>query len=954
MLGGGITEQITRTVYDLAYGPIQTTFNGTSGLFQKNLRNHVSYTYVKATDAQAEIWDAANFYSYDIHGNVDTILQDFKTGMGAIGCSTDPNLKANRFKKIVFNYDLISGKVNELAYQANLTDQFYQKYKYDRQDNLIEVRTSRDYIYWEVDSRYEYYRHSLLSRTTLGENRVQGSDYAYTIHGWLRGINSMDFQVGTTGTNFDLGQDGVMVQGNKNRHIGRDAYGFSLYYFDNDYNPIQTSNLNFTRLPLTLPADPGGTVTGGNLYNGNIRAIAVKMTPFSSSKLYGYRYDQLNRIVRMDAFNGTFVNGNSVTLGRINDYHEEVSYDPSGNIRSYLRNGSSEAGFPLAMDSLTYQYEKTSNGVLASNKLRYVHDRVLSSNYLGLDIDSQTPLTLGQTLADNNVSQIGDNYQYDNIGNLTKNVKDSIQNIEWTLYGKIKTVTKTDGKVINYTYDPSGNRISQVVTKGSVSKNTYYVRDVAGNIISLYSMEMNGSTIVKPLSQVELHVYGLSRIGVFNVNQNVQNCSLTPSEISYTRRGDKIYELTNHLDNVLVTINDKKVGVSSNNVTIEYFTSEIITADDYYPFGMAMPGRKYRLADGKYRYGFNGKELDEDINKDTYDYGLRISDQRLGRFFSVDPLTATFPWYTPYQFAGNTPIQAIDLDGGEPRGCHMNSSYGKLKGINVKFVSSQYDNQAWMVKINGGHQRLMDVYAIQDIDKKTYLIFETATGSKSSWYIEYDKNGYKGDVNSFTWYTPPNPANALTAITVGPLVAIPGILVYGKAALIYLGEELLEEAVGFPIIPDPGDIIQDQIKRKLKREALERAAKKDLPTVTIKTTINKSTYWKKHTNFKGKTVHQRDDLIDASKVDDLGRTNLQRMKEGLAPLGPDGKSVNLHHLIQTNNSAVAEVSASLHQKFYKILHINTGQLPSNIDRAAFDKWRKEYWMQRAKDFEPKP
>jgi hypothetical protein len=42
---------------------------------------------------------------------------------------------------------------------------------------------------------------------------------------------------------------------------------------------------------------------------------------------------------------------------------------------------------------------------------------------------------------------------------------------------------------------------------------------------------------------------------------------------------------------------------------------------------------------------------------------MRIYDPRLGRFLSVDPLASEFPWYTPYQFAGNKPIMAVDLDG---------------------------------------------------------------------------------------------------------------------------------------------------------------------------------------------------------------------------------------------------------------------------------------------------
>jgi len=67
-----------------------------------------------------------------------------------------------------------------------------------------------------------------------------------------------------------------------------------------------------------------------------------------------------------------------------------------------------------------------------------------------------------------------------------------------------------------------------------------------------------------------------------------------------------------------------------------------------------------------YRYGFNGKEHDKDFNSATgaiYDYGFRIYDSRIAKFLSVDPLTGSYPWYTPYQFAGNKQIWAIDMDG---------------------------------------------------------------------------------------------------------------------------------------------------------------------------------------------------------------------------------------------------------------------------------------------------
>ncbi|MBK6483397.1 MAG: hypothetical protein IPG01_09755 [Chitinophagaceae bacterium] len=93
--------------------------------------------------------------------------------------------------------------------------------------------------------------------------------------------------------------------------------------------------------------------------------------------------------------------------------------------------------------------------------------------------------------------------------------------------------------------------------------------------------------------------------------------------------------------------------------------SKDLSEKDYYSGGMVMPGRNYQSLD--YRFSFNGKEDDTDANIGYQDYGLRFYDKRLGRFFSVDPLTKDYPWYSPYQFAGNSPIGNIDRDGAEPK-----------------------------------------------------------------------------------------------------------------------------------------------------------------------------------------------------------------------------------------------------------------------------------------------
>ena len=81
---------------------------------------------------------------------------------------------------------------------------------------------------------------------------------------------------------------------------------------------------------------------------------------------------------------------------------------------------------------------------------------------------------------------------------------------------------------------------------------------------------------------------------------------------------------------------------------------------------MQMPGRKFS-AGTSYRYGFNGKENDNEVKGEgnQQDYGFRIYDPRVGKFLSVDPLSQSYPWNSAYAFAENDVIRSIDLEGGE-------------------------------------------------------------------------------------------------------------------------------------------------------------------------------------------------------------------------------------------------------------------------------------------------
>jgi RHS repeat-associated protein len=97
---------------------------------------------------------------------------------------------------------------------------------------------------------------------------------------------------------------------------------------------------------------------------------------------------------------------------------------------------------------------------------------------------------------------------------------------------------------------------------------------------------------------------------------------------------------------------------------IDYYEPDIVTAQDYYPFGMmsrvALPNN-----DVPYKFGFNGKWNDNEVKGlgNQQDYGMRVYDPRIGRFLSVDPITEGYPELTPYQFGSNRPIDGVDLDG---------------------------------------------------------------------------------------------------------------------------------------------------------------------------------------------------------------------------------------------------------------------------------------------------
>lgn len=521
---GGIKEQITRTVYDQAYTPLQVSTAANGGFYQKNLRNRVSYTYIKNTESSDVnyYWNAATFYSYDVHGNVDTLLQDYGSSQSPLSAnamnSSGTGPGGNRWKRIVYRYDLISGKVNEVAYQPGARDAFYHRYSYDAENRLTLTETSKDKIVWEKDARYNYYKHGALARTVLGELQVQGLDYAYTLPGQLKGINSTSAGDGT----YDMANDGKT--GGANSLVARDVMGISLSYYSGDYKPIGTGLLPFATVN-----------TGNDLFNGNIKNTTINIPKLGDAITYVYRYDQLHRLKNADAYTGLNNLSNSYTAISINAYKERLTYDANGNIKTYLKNGE--------------------NGAVKSN-YGYTY----------------TPGTNRLASITNSVNVQTKTYGYDHTGNITEDGMQGATNIVWNVYGKVQSLTNAQGQQVVYSYDVSGQRISKKV--GNTQE--WYVKDASGNEMATYKW-------TDSLRQTEVQLYGSGKLGTLEANINMQQ-TVTLSTVSLYRKQKKYY-LGNYKEDVAVVISDGVQQKTTNNTTVAWYEAIVLSANYYTSYG---------------------------------------------------------------------------------------------------------------------------------------------------------------------------------------------------------------------------------------------------------------------------------------------------------------------------------------------------------------------------------
>ncbi|HEX5000909.1 MAG TPA: hypothetical protein VFW78_00290 [Bacteroidia bacterium] len=312
-------------------------------------------------------------------------------------------------------------------------------------------------------------------------------------------------------------------------------------------------------------------------------------------------------------------------------------------------------------DNLTYNYELLPGGKKLNNKLLYVDDAAAAGN-----------LTSGEDITD----QSAGNYDYDDIGNLVQDNQEEIASIEWTVTGKIATITRTNGSTkpdLEFHYDPTGNRISKIVKPAGTSgtyggtadptawTGTYYFRDATGNPMASYNeYSLSGQTF---LDCKERYLYGSSRLGV---DTEQVHMNITTTGTNFCRKsGVKHFEMTDHLGNVMAVVTDKKIPIDLNTQDniIDGYLPDFVMAGDYYPYGQAMPGRTFNPTESK--YGFQGWEKTDEIagNGNHYTAEFIEYDPRIGPNGRWNPDPVFKAWISPYVVLGNNPIMYVDPNG---------------------------------------------------------------------------------------------------------------------------------------------------------------------------------------------------------------------------------------------------------------------------------------------------
>jgi RHS repeat-associated protein len=571
---------------------------------------------------------------------------------------------------------------------------------YDDKSRPIRTYASRNMastFYTQVDTKYDFIGKTLYTITKHKFNMANNSEitikdsFTYSPQDRLllhkQQINALPEQLIASNTYDELGQltskkvGGTNVTGTVG--LQKADYAYNIRGWLKNINDV--SNLNQGTDPVDLFSfrlSYNNAATGTPLYNGNISETYWKTNTDNVLRKYNYSYDALNRLT-----NATY--GKSIPTP--DNYNESLSYDKNGNILNLFRTGASDTATANPIDDLVYTY--------SDNKLMKVLDKTKNPEGFNetKDIDS------------NGITDNLEDYTYDLNGNMISDTNKGITSIVYNHLNLPTAIIFANSDKIEYFYNALGQKIQKIVVK--VGTGTTITTSETTNYLS--GFQYKGS-VLQFFPQAEGYVNNTVVNGV-----NVY---------SY------VFNYTDHLGNVRLSYSD-----ANNDGTIT--NTEIIEENSYYPFGLKQKGYNNTVTSTNpgQKLKYNGKELQDELGLNLYDYGARNYDAAIGRWMNIDPLTERHSEISPFVYCANNPIKFIDPDGRD----WVEASNGNItwrKDVNSKNQSETLkDGEIYRGK---SYERIKDWDGVTDSNGNTInnIVLEEYGKNKKMTYSELESS----------------------------------------------------------------------------------------------------------------------------------------------------------------------------------------------------------------------
>lgn len=301
-------------------------------------------------------------------------------------------------------------------------------------------------------------------------------------------------------------------------------------------------------------------------------------------------------------------------------------------------------------------------------------------------------------------------YIYDANGNMKTDQNKNITSITYN-HLNLPIAISINGGTINYMYNATGQKVSKTMTnptQGTTSNTEYFGGFQYNNGVLQFFPTAEGyvkNTVVDDTNTFDY---------VYNYTDHLGNIRLSYG-LSPDTQILTIF-VQNHYypfglkhgtyNNALKTIANYK-DVESLNISLD--EKGVVSKS-----GIPPPIAVAVVENSGYQYKYNGKELQDELNLNLYDYGARNYDPAIGRWMNVDPLAEMSRRFSPYTYALNNPVYFIDPDG--------------MLATPPDWVLGTDNKWSWRSDINSSSQAAAAGY-VGYSDGKSNNVHTTETGS---------------------------------------------------------------------------------------------------------------------------------------------------------------------------------------------------------------------------------